>query len=254
MHREESVCRIIFSNPDRYNAMSLAMWRDLKRIVDQADTDSGIRVIVLEGDGDKAFVSGADISEFAQLRDTPEHIKDYGNAVKAAQHALSACAKPTVASIRGICMGGGMGLALACDLRYCTHDAKFRMPAARLGLGYDLQGIQRASSILGLANTADIFMTARTFDGREAARLGMVHQSYSEAEFAAAAKAAVDSIGKNAPLTIQAVKLALSHVINPQDVAEQRVQRAIDACFASKDYLEGQKAFRNKRDPEFKGQ
>jgi enoyl-CoA hydratase/carnithine racemase len=249
-----SVATITVDNAARYNAVSLAMWENMVRYVAQANNDPSVRVIVLRGAGEKAFVSGADISEFATLRDSPEQVERYNNAVDAAQSALIESPKPVIAVIRGICMGGGIGLALSCDLRFCSHTSRFRMPAARLGLGYDRKGLQRAVSVLGAARTTDIFMTARTFDGIEAQRIGMVHDSFADDEFDAQTNSRVEQVAQNAPLTLKAAKLAIRSAINdPQITDPGVVDAAVQACFDSNDYREGRAAFGEKRLPRFTG-
>ncbi len=250
---EAGVARLVLSNPARYNAMSLGMWHELARLTREADADPAVRVLLLQGDGDKAFVSGADISEFATLRDSPEQVARYADAVREAQQGLSACSKPVVALIRGVCMGGGLGLALACDLRYCADDARFRMPAARLSLGYDLDGTRRMVDILGAARASELFFTARTFDGREAARIGFVHQSYPANELAAAVGEFTTAIAANAPLTLRSAKLSVRHLLGDPAVDADAVGAAVADCFDSQDYREGQQAFREKRAPRFTG-
>lgn len=246
--------RIRISNAKRFNAMTLAMWEDLARVVKAVDDDQGIRVVVLSGDGNKAFASGADISEFATHRDDPEQSARFSAAVHAAQEALSNCRHPTVAIIRGVCMGGGMTLAMACDLRYCTNGARFRMPAGRVGLGYDSDGIKRFVNTLGASRTADLFFTARTFDGHEASRIGLVHESFDSDVFETITRKRIDAITSLAPLTLRAVKLALRHVMNESGAPDKRfVDEAIQACFRSQDYTEGQQAFLEKREPKFTG-
>lgn len=240
-------------NPRRYNAMSLAMWRELARQVQALDTDPDVRVVVVTGTGDRAFVSGADISEFATLRDSTEQVDAYGLAVHEAQSALAASNKPTVALINGICMGGGIGIALSCDLRFCVSSARFRMPAARLGLGYDLDGLRRAVQVMGYASTTDIFFSARTFDGMEAQRLGLVNRCFPAEHFALQAQAVLAEMATNAPLTLTAAKRALRHILDATQVTPDEVEVAIRACFESEDYREGQRAFADKRDPVFTG-
>lgn len=250
---ENGVANLVLSNPARYNAMSLGMWESLAQLTREADADPAVRVLVLQGDGDKSFVSGADISEFATVRDNPAQVAHYANAVRDAQEGLSACSKPVIAVIRGICMGGGLGLALACDLRYCADDARFRMPAARLGLGYDLDGTRRMVDILGAARATELLFTARTFDGREAARIGFVHQSYAPDALAAAVRETTSAIAANAPLTLRSAKMSIRHLLGDEDVSASAVADAVAACFESQDYREGQQAFREKRPPQFTG-
>jgi len=252
--REGGVLRLRVCNPARYNAMSLSMWRALAEHVARADADDGVRVVVLEGEGERAFVSGADISEFGASRNDPQQVAAYEEAVSAAQGGLMACRHPVVAAIRGVCMGGGIGLALACDLRYCNASARLRMPAARLGLGYALAGMRRMVETLGAARVADLFMTARTFDGAEAARLGLAHEAYADADFDARVEERIQAVAGNAPLTLRAAKLALRHLGGAAGAPEAAsVQQAVAACFASRDYREGQQAFQEKRPAQFQG-
>lgn len=246
--------RIRISNAKRFNAMSLKMWEELERTVTSANERDDVRVVVLSGEGNKAFASGADISEFSERRTDPEQSARFNTALRSAQEALSQCVHPTVAVVRGVCMGGGMGLAMACDLRYCTNRSRFRMPAGRLGLGYELDGIKRWVNVLGAARTAELFFTARLFDGVEAARLGFVNESFDEenADFLMAKR--VDAIKGLAPLTLRAAKLALRHTSNESSVPDREiVEQAIRDCFASEDYREGQQAFLGKREPRFTG-
>lgn len=254
LEKSSAIAHIYLSNPGRYNAMSLSMWHELEKVVHRAQHDPEVRVLLLQGEGDKAFVSGADISEFGASRGTPEQAADYAAAVHAAQYALSSCPKPVIAGIQGICMGGGLGLILACDLRYSTDNSRFRMPAARLGLGYDVAGLQRMVDVIGAARATDLFFTARTFNGSEAARIDLVHQSFAPEDFGPALREICEAVAHNAPLTLHAAKLSLRHILNDpnaQDAAQ--VAQAIQACFDSQDYQEGQRAFAEKRLPQFTG-
>lgn len=241
-------------NPRRYNAMSLSMWESLGQAVQSADSASDVRAVVLQGRGDRAFVSGADISEFGEQRNDPDQVARYERAVASAQNALIACRHPTIAVIRGVCMGGGMGLAVSCDLRYCNARARFRMPAARLGLGYTLAGVARMREVLGAARCADLFMTARTFDGLEAARIGLATEVFDDTDFDRDVTERVSAVGGNAPLSLRAAKLALRHLLgNAGAPSANEVSAAVQACFDSQDYQEGQTAFREKRLPRFAG-
>jgi enoyl-CoA hydratase/carnithine racemase len=229
------------------------MWKRLREVVDEVGADAAVRVVLLRGAGDKAFVSGADISEFESRRSDSEGVAAYDHAVAGAQRALIECPKPVVASIRGICMGGGMGLALACDLRYAARSARFRMPAARLGLGYSLNGIRRFVDVIGAARTAELFLTAGEFDALEAQRIGVVHKSHEDAAHDAAVEQVLASIAENAPLTLLAVKLAIGAALAPQGADVDRANQAIAACMTSSDYVEGRRAFKEKRTPRFNG-
>src|SRR5215470_5177681 len=207
--RTGAVGWVVFSNPARYNALTYDMWRDLPQTLRAYAEDPAIRVVVLAGEGDKAFVSGADVSQFEEARGTEEARARYNRAVEEAYLAPTLCAKPVVAKIRGICMGGGLGLAAACDVRITADDAIFRMPAARLGLGYSFAGMRRFVQVLGAANTADIFFSARKFDAHDAARMGFVNRVVPAVDLDRDVAAYCELIGENAPLSLIAAKAAI---------------------------------------------
>lgn len=246
------VATIVLSNETRYNAMSLAMWTKLAQTLEQLRGDSSVRAVILRGEGERAFVSGADISEFETQRNDKNGVAAYDAAVARAQGALANFPRPLIAAISGICYGGGMGLALACDLRYGSTSVKFRMPAARLGLGYALGGVKRMVDVLGPARASELFYTARVCDAQEAARIGLVN-SVHEDVFAHVTQIAAE-IANNAPLTIATAKLAINTVLSGSEQAgAAAVDAAVKACFASSDYAEGRRAFTEKRPPQFTG-
>lgn len=254
IRRQGAVGLAIMSNPDKYNAMSLRMWRDLSGKIAELDADPSVHVIVLAGDGDKAFVSGADISQFEAERTDPAAQLRYNEAVDAAYLAPVKAGKPVIAQIRGICMGGGLGLAAACDIRLCADDARFRMPAGRLGLGYKQPGVRRFVSLIGVQNTYDIFFSARTFGADEALRMGFVSRVVPAAQLEEAVLSLAATIGDNAPLTARAVKLTVNAFLGGfEEASALTAQAAIDACNASQDYREGVQAFGQKRKPVFTG-
>jgi enoyl-CoA hydratase/carnithine racemase len=252
--REGAVATVLFSNPAKLNAVTFDMWNAVPATLAALEADAAVRVIVIAGDGDKAFISGADISQFEKLRGTAAAQAEYNRAVERAYLAPMNCCKPVIARIRGICIGGGLGFAAACDLRICSEDAVFRMPAARLGLGYSPTGVRRFMHVIGAANTSDLFFTARKFDADEALRMGFVSRVVPAAQLEQAVAETCELIAENAPLTVAAAKFAVQQAL--KDPAERDMAKAVrmmETCFASADHKEGRMAFMQKRKPGFTG-
>ena len=252
-HVQGHVGYVTFNNPAKFNAMNYDMWCALPVAMKALVDDPQVRLIILQGAGDKAFVSGADISQFNTHRngDASTH---YNEATQAGYASVLDCPKPTLAKIRGICMGGGLGLALNCDVRMAAADGKFRMPAGRLGLGYAFDGVKRFTEIMGTANTADLFFSARIFGADEALRIGLLKQVIPVAELDAVVGAYAQMVCENAPMTLAAAKRSLLELRkNPHERDMAGVQAMVDACFTSEDYKEGRKAFAEKRTPLFQG-
>lgn len=255
LKKENSIGTIIFSNPEKMNAMNMDMWLALPRALRAFDQDPEVRVILVKGEGQRAFISGADISQFDQFRDADAAQQAFNDAVAEAYEAPLRCKKTVVASIRGFCFGGGLGFAAACDVRICSTDAQFRMPAARLGLGYSFEGIRRFVDVMGAANTADLFASARIFDAQEAQRMGFVSQVHSPDVLEAKTSAYLKMVCENAPLTIEAAKKAIQESLkDPADRQMDILNKMIAFCYESKDYAEGRLAFAEKRQPQFKGE
>ena len=252
--REGRVGYIVFNNPARHNAVSLEMWEAMADILSDYAGDETIRVVVLTGAGGKAFVSGADISRFDDERASEAAVARYNATTEGIYASLHEFAKPTIAMIRGYCIGGGLGLAVACDLRICSEDSHFALPAAKLGLGYDYPGLRRFVETIGPAFTKEVFYTARQFDAAEARDMGLVNRVVKSDELESYVKNYADTIADNAPLTVNSIKFIVSEVL--KDESQRNVARCselVRQCFASGDYAEGRRAFMEKRKPIFTG-
>jgi enoyl-CoA hydratase len=245
------VAQVTIDDVTRHNAMSLGMWTALLAAFDEIDHNPKVRVCVLRGAGEKSFVSGANISEFETQRNSEASVAHYNDMVKRTQQAIFRCRVPVIAAISGICYGGGLGLALSCDIRYAAPHSRFRMPAARLGLGYDIDNMKNILNNLGPQATAEVFYTARVYDAPSAQAMGMV-LAVIEDVFAHCT-ALAQEIATNAPLTIQAAKKTLVALADDEKDM-MSVKTTIDACFRSTDYAEGRLAFAQKRSPQFTGQ
>jgi enoyl-CoA hydratase/carnithine racemase len=224
---------LIFNNPERHNAVSLDMWAATSRILEDFAKDDEVRVVV---------ITGADAT------------KHYNATVEKAYSGIQDFPKPTIAMIRGYCIGGGLGLAVCCDLRICSDNSRFAVPAAKLGLGYSYAGLRRLTDIVGPAFTREIFFTARQFDTEEAKAMGLVNRVVPGAELESYVKNYAETIAGNAPLTVKAVKYIVGEVV--KDESKRSVARCaemVEACFTSQDFIEGRRAFMEKRKPAFTG-
>jgi enoyl-CoA hydratase len=252
--KEAGVGVVTFNNPGRHNAVSLEMWEATKRMLDGFAADDDVRVVVLTGAGGKAFVSGADISKFASERASIEATRAYDVITAAAFNSIYDFPKPTIAMIRGYCVGGGVGLATCCDLRICSDNSKFAVPAAKLGLGYGYAGLKRLVDIVGPSFAKEIFYTARQFDAQEAYAMGLVNRVVAARELEGCVKSITDMICANAPLTIKAVKFTIGEIVKDESKRNvARVNELVEQCFKSRDYTEGRSAFMEKRKPVFTG-
>jgi enoyl-CoA hydratase len=252
--KEGGIGRITFNNPARHNAVSLEMWEAVSRIMDDFNADDAVRVIVVTGAGGKAFVSGADISEFKEKRASQEAAEAYSKISESARQKLQETLKPTIAMIRGYCIGGGVGTALACDMRIAAEGSKFGVPAAKLGLGYAYDGIKRLVDLVGPAYAREIFYTARQFTADEALQMGLINRVVPEAELEDYVKNYCNTIAANAPLTIRSAKVSVREALKPESERDLDLcKRLVAECFASEDYTEGRTAFMEKRRPVFKG-
>jgi enoyl-CoA hydratase len=252
--REDSIGWITLNNPARHNALSLAMYGAIERIVAAHGADPQVRVIIVTGAGERAFASGADISEFAEKRATPAQIAEYDALSERASEVLETVPKPTIAMIRGYCIGGGLDLALRTDLRIASEDSRFGVPAARLGLGYGFSDVRRLVDAVGSAYAKEILYTGRQFAAGEALVMGLVHRVVPAAALAESIAELAGTLAANAPLTIQAMKRSVAEAVKDPAVRDlAAVTTLVEACFDSADYVEGRRAFMEKRRPDFRG-
>jgi enoyl-CoA hydratase/carnithine racemase len=252
--KDGPIGRLVFNNPARLNAVSLEMWEGVSRIIDAFEADDEVRVIVVSGAGGRAFVSGADISEFKERRASEEAAAAYARISEGARRRLEETLKPTIAMIQGYCIGGGVGTALACDLRIAAEGSKFGIPAARLGLGYAYDGIKKLVDLVGPAYAREIFYTARQFTAEEALRMGLVNRVVPADALEGCVKDCCAMIAENAPLTVRAAKVSIREALKDESRRDLALcQRLVEECFASEDYAEGRTAFMEKRRPMFRG-
>jgi enoyl-CoA hydratase/carnithine racemase len=252
--KDGHVGTMIFNNPERHNAVSFEMWEKVGTIMEDFRNDPDVRVVVLTGAGGKAFVSGADISKFGDERATMDAQNRYNSTTERVYNAVSTFPKPTIAMIRGYCIGGGLGLAIACDLRFCTENSKFALPAAKLGIGYGYGGIDRFVQTIGPSQTKDIFFSARQLDAAEALRIGLVNRVVADSDLEKVTMDYAGTLAGNAPLTVAAVKHIAIELMKPESKRDlASCKKMVEACFASEDFIEGRNAFMEKRKAQFKG-
>jgi enoyl-CoA hydratase len=253
-HVEDGVGWITFNQPKKRNAVSFDMWQAIPEIIKDFAASDDVRVVVLKGAGDKAFVSGADISEFEKVRNTPDQVEIYEAATRAANIALKSLEKPLIAMIRGFCIGGGMAIALTADIRVTADDGQFGVPAAKLGLGYGYGGIKELMNIVGPSFAKEIFFTGERFSAADAETMGLVNRVVPVDELEYRVMALAITIADNAPMTVKAAKAAINEgTKNPDERELDRVAAMVEGCFKSDDYKEGRRAFMEKRKPHFQG-
>jgi enoyl-CoA hydratase len=251
---EESTLHLRFNNQARHNALSVDMWEAIPVVLDQARADERVRLVVFSGAGDKAFVSGADISQFEDLRAVREAVSRYEQMAETALASIYNFVKPTLACIRGYCIGGGVNVAISCDLRIATSDSVFSIPAARLGLGYRYSALKNLVDLIGIGAAKDLFLTARKIDAAEALSLGLIGRVCTPEGLGALLSEYTTALAANAPLTMRAGKAIIGEILKPSpEIDVALCQDLIRGCFESEDYIEGRRAFVEKRAPSFIG-
>jgi len=250
--KEGAVGWLVFNNPERRNAVSLDMWQAIPSVLAEFETDSEVRIVVLAGAGDKAFVSGADISQFESQRAGAEAVQHYEEIAESAQLRLQTFDKPVLAMIRGYCLGAGLNIANCCDLRIASDDSRFGIPAARMGLGYRASSMKNLLDTVGAANAREIMITGRQFTAAEAKAMGLVHRVTENDSLEKAVREYCEMISANAPLTMRTAKRMIRELLK-QDYDAALLKKWMKECFDSADYTEGRKAFMEKRKPVFKG-
>ena len=250
---EGAIGWFVFDHPERRNAVSVEMWEEIPRAARRLDLDPAVRVVVLRGAGDEAFVSGADISEFAAARTGPA-AASYEDRNARAYLALAELQKPLLAMIQGYCIGGGVAMSLTADLRYASEDAVFAIPAARLGIGYAVGGVETLIRVVGYSAAKELFFTARRFSAREVLQMGLVSRVLPRAELLPWVHDTATRIAENAPLTVRSVKrIAAELAKDPAQRDLAGAHASVRACLESEDYREGMRAFLEKRPPVFRG-
>jgi len=251
---DDGVGLITFNQPEKRNAMSVDMWEGLGQILDAFAADASVRVIVLTGAGSKAFVSGADISQFEKTRADSNAQLEYDKLTSAGRAKLAAFPKPVIARVRGYCLGGGLGIAMQADLRIAAIDSEFGIPAARLGIAYGYEMVRKLVALVGPAHARMMLYTGTRIGAAEAERIGLVNRVVPDQDLSDVVVDIARAIADNAPLSIRAAKLAIDEVMRPDRERDRDpVEAAVAACFDSADYREGRTAFMEKRAPRFRG-
>ncbi|MGA8055809.1 MAG: enoyl-CoA hydratase-related protein [Burkholderiales bacterium] len=246
------IATVILNRPERLNALDKVMWQQLGEVMQELDRDNALRAIVVRGAGDRAFAAGADIADFA-----PEHVdvamaREYGASVQRALDAVRRCKHPTIAMVRGVCVGGGLGIAATCDLRICGESSRFGIPAAHLGLTLAYGELQGLVELVGKANVLEILLEGRVFGAIEAKEKGLVTRVVADDRVEEEVYATARRVADGAPLAAHGHKKFVNRLLDPTPLTDAERDEAF-ACFASEDFRAGVRAFLEKVKPEFSG-
>ena len=252
--KDGAIGRIIFNNPEKLNAISLEMWEGMGKAADVFENDPEVRVILVSGAGGASFIAGADVSKYEEERMGEDAQEHYAQTGERSLKALYNSKKVTIAAIDGWCIGGGISVAVVCDLRYCSEKSKFGQPAMRYGIGYRYSSLRRLVDIIGVPASKDMLLGGLQFDAQEAFAKGLVGRVLPQGEFDAFIEKTAAAIAGGAPLTAQQVKFTLNTIVlDPADRDLDRCEAMFQTCYASTDYKEGIRAFAEKRKPVFTG-
>ena len=254
VEKQGAIGWIVFNQPQKRNAINGAMWRGIPEAMRRFDADADVRCVAFRGAGTEAFSAGADISEFQKIRAERQSVSQYDGLLDEVLHAIQDSRKPSLAMIHGFCMGGGLEVALACDLRYCGESAQFAIPAAKLGLAYNVEGHKRLLETVGHARAREIMFTGRRYDAAEGLAMGLVHRVVPDSKLEGFVNEILKNLGENAPLAIANSKTIIEEYVKASGLPDHKVMdAAIDRAARSADYEEGRKAFMEKRKPKFRG-
>jgi enoyl-CoA hydratase/carnithine racemase len=254
VEKQGAVGWIVFDQPAKRNAINGAMWRGIAPAMTQFDKDAEVRCVAFRGAGTEAFASGADISEFEEIRAQKSSVAEYDDLLDQVLHAIQDSRKPSVAMIHGFCMGGGLEVALACDLRYCGRSAQFGIPAAKLGLAYNVEGHKRLIETVGHARAREIMFLGRRYNAEEGFAMGLVNQVFHDGELEGEVARIIAQLCQNAPLSIANSKTIIEEYVKSAGAPDhEHMARSIERCAKSDDYQEGRRAFMEKRKPAFRG-
>ncbi len=251
VERDAAVATVSLNRPDVLNAINVQMYRDLPAIVAELDADPSVKVVVLRGAGDRAFASGADISEFERERSSAEKARNYNRHVAAAEVALEGMVKPTIAMVHGYCIGGGAGLALACDLRFADERARFAITPAKLGLVYSLESTKRVVDLVGPSRAKWILMSGQQIHADVALRLGLIDELVPTEQLPSFTYEFAELVSSRAQFSVRAGKEMVRRVLAGQVRDDDATLELRASSFDTDDFAEGVRSFLEKRPPRF---